>query len=243
VPKPDHHTFANLAARASSRDELLQCMGRTLGASPAHLLLLRLLGPSSYEDRQGVVRSAGDDAWLAVNEFLRRDWVVAESGHRLGAPKVRAVRARLAMLPLKHVAEAACALVDVPAMYAPPATPVPWRESMEAEALSAETPVTHRARAALALLTAAGDARTLQSAGCELTAAVALLRLPAGPDHKALLSRLNAAFQMFEAARDVPEVAITQAAVARLRCRLGPAFAPSAAAAADFSATYGCTLL
>ena len=240
APRPDHHTFANMAARAETPEELAQCVGRANNANPAHLLLLRLLGPGTFEDRLNVVRSAGDEPWPAVSEFVSREWVAAESGRKLGAPKGRAASRRLPMLPLKHAVDAACALVDAPAMYGPPATPIPWREAMETEPLSAATSATHKARAALALLTAAGDGRTPQSAGCELSAAVALLRLPAGPDHAALLARLNAAFQVFESARDLPDFAATQAAASKLRCRLGPGFAPSARVAAEYAATYGC---
>jgi hypothetical protein len=240
APTPDAQTFANLAARTTTPQEFSQCVGKALRADHSHLLLLRLLGPGSFEDRQTIVRTASEEQWPAVSEWVRREWVVAEAGRRVGAPKGRALPQRLPMLPLKQVAEAACALVDAPAMYAPPTTPIPWREPMETSDLAAENPATHRARAALALLTAAGDGRTPQSAGCEVAAAVALLRLPPGPDQRALLSRLNAALQVFEAARDAPEGAATAAAVARLRCRLGPSAAPSPEIAARFVETYGC---
>jgi hypothetical protein len=240
VPSPDQHTFANLAARAATSEELKQCMTRAVGANSAHLVLLGLLGPGSFEDRQALVRTVGDEQWKEVSEFVRREWVEAESGRRIGTTNRRAIAQRLPMLPLKSAAEGACALVDAPAMYSPPTAAVPWHESMEVESLTGETSLTYRARVALALLTAAGTGRTPQSAGCELAAAVALLRLPDSQDRQALLVRLNGAFQVFEGARDAPDAATTQAAVARLRCRLGPAFAPSAAVAADFATAYGC---
>lgn len=234
APKPDPFTFANLAARAGSAEELSQCIGRARGAIPPHLFLLRLLGPARYEDRQALVRAAEDGQFAGVAELLRREWVVAEAGRHVGATaRGRAAPARLPMLPLRHAVEAACALVEVPALYAPPASPLPWREGLEVDPLAAESPLTHRARAALALLAAAGDMRTPQSAGCELTAAVALLRLPPGPEHAALQGRVNAVLQMFESARAAPEAAVTLAASARLRCRLQRLFARSAVDSPD----------
>jgi hypothetical protein len=240
VPKPDHDTFANLAAGATTSAELSRCLGRALGASHAHLLLLRLLGPGSFQDRLSIARSIGDDEGPSLNDFFRKPWVVAESGRRVSLVKGKAIPQRAPMLPLKDAVEAACALVDVSALYNPPATLISWREPLQTEQLDAESLATFKARAALSLLASAGGTRTVQSAGCEVVAVVTLLRLPGVQESSAWFARLNSSLRTIEKVQGLPEASATAAAATKLRCRLGLAFARLAAGIPDFAASFGC---
>jgi hypothetical protein len=241
VPKPDAATFANLAAGATKQVELDRCIGHTRGAADrTQVLLLRLLGPGPFQDRLAAARSVSDEHGRAVNDFLGKPWVVAESGKRLNQPRGRELLQRVPMLPLSNAVEAACALVDVATLYNPPASPIPWREPLDTGRLDDEVPATLKARTALSLLVHGEAARSVQGAGCEITALATLLRLPRSNASSAWLARLDAALRVVEGERDAPEAAITAQAATQLRCRLGVDLAHVAAGMPQFSAVLRC---